>query len=76
MAAIGSSREELGTLQQLDIDRAEALAAYLAEIHGVQHEEPRLWRILTLSKSSGRSLMASPRAHMAPARSALMACLD
>ena len=32
------------TLRSLDLQRAEALAAYLAEIHGVQHDEPRLWR--------------------------------
>jgi plasmid stabilization system protein ParE len=33
-----------GTLQPLDIERAEALAAYLAEVHQVKHEEPALWR--------------------------------
>ena len=33
-----------GELQHLDVERAAALAAYLAEIHQVQHREPRLWR--------------------------------
>jgi hypothetical protein len=33
-----------GKMQPLDIKRAETLAAYLAEIHQVKHDEPRLWR--------------------------------
>jgi aminoglycoside phosphotransferase (APT) family kinase protein len=33
-----------GTLRSQDVQRAEALAAYLAEIHEVQHDDPRLWR--------------------------------
>jgi hypothetical protein len=33
-----------GTLRPQDVRRAEALAAYLAEIHGVKHEDPTLWR--------------------------------
>jgi hypothetical protein len=33
-----------GKIQPLDIKRAEKLAAYLAEIHQVKHDEPRLWR--------------------------------
>jgi hypothetical protein len=33
-----------GELQRLDVERAAALAAYLAEIHHVRHREPRLWR--------------------------------
>jgi len=33
-----------GTIQPLDVKRAEMLAGYLAEIHQVKHEEPILWR--------------------------------
>jgi hypothetical protein len=33
-----------GTLRPQDVQRAEALAAYLAEIHQVQHQDPWLWR--------------------------------
>jgi hypothetical protein len=33
-----------GMIQPLDIKRAENLAAYLAEIHQVKHDEPILWR--------------------------------
>lgn len=33
-----------GTIEPLDIKRAEKLAAYLAEIHQVKHDEPMLWR--------------------------------
>lgn len=31
-------------VQPLDVQRVEALAAYLAEIHQIQHESPPLWR--------------------------------
>lgn len=33
-----------GHLNDLDLQRAEALAAYLAEIHKVKHNQPILWR--------------------------------
>jgi hypothetical protein len=33
-----------GEIHSQDIQRAEALAAYLAGIHSVKHEEPELWR--------------------------------
>ena len=33
-----------GRAKPLDIKRAERLAAYLAEIHRVKHDEPALWR--------------------------------
>ena len=33
-----------GQMDRQDIERAEALAAYLAGIHAVKHEEPLLWR--------------------------------
>jgi len=33
-----------GKLQPLDVQRAETLAAYLAEIHQVKHDDPKLWR--------------------------------
>jgi aminoglycoside phosphotransferase (APT) family kinase protein len=33
-----------GTLRPQDVQRAKALAAYLAEIHQVQHQDPWLWR--------------------------------
>jgi aminoglycoside phosphotransferase (APT) family kinase protein len=33
-----------GELSQQDIERAEILAAYLAEIHQVEHDDPSLWR--------------------------------
>jgi len=33
-----------GKIQPLDIKRAEKLAAYLAEVHQVKHDEPILWR--------------------------------
>jgi aminoglycoside phosphotransferase (APT) family kinase protein len=33
-----------GTMQPLDVERAEALAAYLAEIHRVAHDDETLWR--------------------------------
>jgi hypothetical protein len=33
-----------GTVRPLDTSRMEALAAYLAKIHQVKHEEPILWR--------------------------------
>jgi aminoglycoside phosphotransferase (APT) family kinase protein len=33
-----------GSVQPLDVERAVLLATYLAEIHQVQHNEPRLWR--------------------------------
>jgi hypothetical protein len=33
-----------GRMQPLDIKRVGRLAAYLAEIHQVKHDEPRLWR--------------------------------
>ena len=36
-------REE-GSLQPVDTSRAEALAAYLARIHQVKHDDPTLWR--------------------------------
>ena len=33
-----------GTIRPLDIERAEVLAAYLAEIHKLKHQDPILWR--------------------------------
>jgi hypothetical protein len=33
-----------GTIQPLDVKRAETLAGHLAEIHKVKHEDPLLWR--------------------------------
>jgi hypothetical protein len=33
-----------GTIRPLDINRAEALAGYLAAIHEVKHEDPLLWQ--------------------------------
>jgi hypothetical protein len=33
-----------GELSQWDIERAEILAAYLAEIHEIKHDDPSLWR--------------------------------
>jgi len=33
-----------GTLQPLDTRRVEALAAYLADIHQVKHDDPTLWQ--------------------------------
>jgi hypothetical protein len=33
-----------GILQPLDVQRAEALAAYLAEIHGLKHDDPAFWQ--------------------------------
>jgi hypothetical protein len=33
-----------GSVQPLDVERAAILAAYLAEIHQVQHDDPTLWR--------------------------------
>jgi hypothetical protein len=32
------------TLQPLDVQRAQELAAYLAEIHRMKHDDPTLWR--------------------------------
>ena len=36
--------QEEGKAQSLDMERAEQLATCLAEIHGVQHDDPILWR--------------------------------
>jgi hypothetical protein len=33
-----------GSVRRLDAERAAALAAYLAEIHGMKHKDPTLWR--------------------------------
>jgi hypothetical protein len=33
-----------GRLQRMDVQWAETLAAYLAEIHQVKHDDPKLWR--------------------------------
>ena len=35
---------DVGTVQPLDIQRVEVLAAYLSEIHQVKHDDPVLWR--------------------------------
>jgi hypothetical protein len=46
-----------GSVQPLDVQRAAILAAYPAEIHTVQHDDPTLWRRLRDLVGHGEGIM-------------------